>query len=581
MIILKVLFFLFRLLFITLFLVVCLTLILFLFKPIFYAENLIFPYSVTPFDLCTRTPTLWKYIKLSYLFTFSFSVTLVSNSLFSSIFKFQFVSKPKIKKINLNNLHLLIGKSAENNTPVYITETSLYQNILITGTIGTGKTSSAMYPFCNQLISYKKDVPNKKLAMLILDVKGNFYKQVLNYCLESKRLNDLIIISLDGSIKYNPLDKPNLKAHVLANRLKEILLLFSPNNTESYWLDVVEQALTEAIKLCRIYNNKYVTFTEIHNLLTSKHYYNKKLEIARNLFTANKLCETEIYNLLSSIKFFENNFYSLDTKILSTLQSEISRITNIFISDHDISKIFCPSKSEITFNGFEDILNSGKIVVLNMNLSEYKNLSKIIAAYLKLDFQSEILSQLSKKNPHEIRASVFICDEYHEYVTASDANFFSQSREAKSINIVATQSYTSIYNTLKDQYATKVIIQNLVNKIWFRTDDIYTIEEIQKQLGKEDKIKISKNISENANTTSYNHFTNSLTSQNSNISESISSYTNYDFIYDFNFFTCKLPPFNCLTFLSNNLSTIYPQKLIMLPCFKKNTTFKFNKFKII
>ena len=48
-----------------------------------------------------------------------------------------------------------------------------------------------------------------------------------------------------------------------------------------------------------------------------------------------------------------------------------------------------------------------------------------------------------------------------------------------------------------------VKIYNLINKIWFRTDDILTIEEAQKQLGKEDKIKTSKNISENAKETKY------------------------------------------------------------------------------
>ena len=577
----KFLLFLLHILFISLCFIILLLSALFIFKPIFQANSIIFPYSVSQFDLCSKTPTLWKYIKIAYLLTYSFSFTLLLNSLFSSIFKFKIHSIQKRKNFKPNGLHLLIGKDNEYGFPVYISELSLYQNILITGTIGTGKTSSAMYPFCNQLIHYKNDVPSKKLAMLILDVKGNFYKQVMNYCIEYGRINDLIIISLNGSVKYNPLDKPNLKPHILANRLKEILLLFSPNNTESYWLDVVEQALAEAIKLCRIYNNNYVTFLELHNLLTYKTYYTEKIAITRNLFKLGKLSEDQVYDLLSSIKFFEANFYSLDSKILSTLKSEISRITNIFISDHDIAKIFCPEKSEINFHGFENVLNTGKIVVLNMNIAEYKNLSKIIAAYLKLDFQAEILLQLSKKKNTEIRTSAFVCDEYHEYVTTSDADFFSQARESKSINIVATQSYTSLLNSLKDQYSAKVIIQNLVNKIWFRTDDIFTVEEIQKQLGKEDKIKISKNISENADKTSYNHFTNSLISQNSNISESISSYTNYDFIYDFNFFTCQLKPFTCLAFLSNNSSTIHPQKLIMLPYFNQSTTFKFNKFKII
>ena len=129
-----------------------------------------------------------------------------------------------------------------------------------------------------------------------------------------------------------------------------------------------------------------------------------------------------------------------------------------------------------------------------MNISEYTDLSKIIATYLKLDFQTEALMRLSKCNMENERSIAFISDEYHEYCTISDANFFAQSRESKCINIVATQSYSSLLNTINNESAVKVIIQNLVNKLWFRTDDIFTIESAQKQIGKEDKEKISKGI---------------------------------------------------------------------------------------
>ena len=140
---------------------------------------------------------------------------------------------------------------------IYIPEKSLYQNILITGTIGTGKTSSAMYPFTKQLMEYKSYNTKEKLGMLILDVKGNYYLQVKKFAQSCERENDLIVLDLSGKVRYNPLDKPNLKPTVLANRLKSILLLFSPNQTEAFWLDKVEQILSECIKLCRLYNNSY------------------------------------------------------------------------------------------------------------------------------------------------------------------------------------------------------------------------------------------------------------------------------------------------------------------------------------
>lgn len=201
-----------------------------------------------------------------------------------------------------------------------------------------------------------------------------------------------------------------------------------------------------------------------------------------------------------------------------------------------------------------------------MNIAEYKNLSKIIAAYLKLDFQTEVMAQLSDSS--NIRKSAFISDEFHEYVTTTDADFFAQSREAKCINIVATQSYSSIKNAIKDESATKVILQNLINKLWFRTDDIFTIEEAQKQIGKEEKEKISTTISENAKETKLNLITNNLVSRDSNISESFNKYTQNDYIYDTNYFSQNLETFSCLAFISDGLRILKPTKLQMIPYYK-------------
>ena len=201
-----------------------------------------------------------------------------------------------------------------------------------------------------------------------------------------------------------------------------------------------------------------------------------------------------------------------------------------------------------------------------MNISEYELLSKIIATYLKLDFQSEIMQNLSKNIS---TPSLFICDEYDKYCTKNDGNFFSISREAKCINIVSTQSYSSLKNTLKDDTSVKVIIQNLINKIWFRTDDIFTIEESQKLLGKEDKEKISKTISENAQETHFNYITNTLNSKKSNISETYNSYLLNDYIFNTNFFTQELETFTALTFLSNGNKILKPEKINLFPYFKE------------
>lgn len=487
-----------------------------------------------------------------------------------------FQNKPQKKEIenrtsaHPNGLCLLIGEDSHHQK-IYLPESGLYQNFLVTGTIGSGKTSSAMYPFTKQLLEFNHSNPKKKIGMLILDVKGNFFEQVQNYAKQYGLEKDLIVIELNSNIFYNPLHKPNLKPQVLANRLKNILLLFSENNSESYWLDKAEEVLTEAIKLCRLYNNNYVTFLELHKLITIPTYYQEKIQVLRDLFIHAKLSHSQIYELNSSLNFFQKEFENLDPRTKGILISEITRITNIFVSDFDVMTTFCAPIEKLSFTGFSEVIQQGKIVVLNMNISEYSSLSKVIAAYLKLDFQTEIISSLSQ---HTAKTTAFICDEYDKYVTKSDSEFFSLSREAKCINLVSTQSYSSLKATLKDEAQVKVITQNLINKIWFRTDDIFTIEEAQKQLGKEEKERTSKSISENAKQTRFSYLTNTLNSENSNISETYSTSLHNEYIYETNFFTQSLETFCALTFLSDGNKIFPPQKTFMFPYFKEIKTRK-------
>jgi len=141
-------------------------------SPIFTLDNIIISYGFHPFDICQEAPIAWKYIKIVYIISYIWSSLIIANSIYSIFAEklFKKTTSPSLKNTSPsipNNLHLNVGKAFDTNSNIYIPENGLYQNILITGTIGTGKTSSAMYPFTKQLISYSRD----RLGMLILDVK--------------------------------------------------------------------------------------------------------------------------------------------------------------------------------------------------------------------------------------------------------------------------------------------------------------------------------------------------------------------------------------------------------------------------
>lgn len=164
-----------------------------LFYNLYISDNVIISFVRHPFDICKAYPKFWFHVKLIFIPFSLLSSIICTNLLYSSFFN-------KKKSISVesssekNDLFLQIHNETIEN--LIVPESGLYQNFLITGTIGSGKTSSVMYPFTKQLLNYSSSNSIKKLGMLILDVKGNFYSQVKKYALSCNRDDDLIVIEI-------------------------------------------------------------------------------------------------------------------------------------------------------------------------------------------------------------------------------------------------------------------------------------------------------------------------------------------------------------------------------------------------
>lgn len=109
-----------------------------LFKPIYLSNSIIIPYSLSHYDICISNPNLWLKIKFYFFVFYIISSLIVSNSLYMLLFKNKSFSKKvhnSHESLNFDSdLTLLVGKNKNDNF-VYIPEKSLYQNILVTGTI--------------------------------------------------------------------------------------------------------------------------------------------------------------------------------------------------------------------------------------------------------------------------------------------------------------------------------------------------------------------------------------------------------------------------------------------------------------
>ena len=165
-----------------------------LYKPILTSNNIYYSHFKI-FNFIIQDAFLWNVTKILFIISSIFSIIIIIYFISSFL-------KTKKKKVVVDKLaptfRVLVGLD-DNNNEVFIPEKGLYQNILITGTIGSGKTSSALYPFTKQLISYNS-FNSDKLSFLILDVKGNYYLKVLEFAEACHRLDDVIVIELRWKI---------------------------------------------------------------------------------------------------------------------------------------------------------------------------------------------------------------------------------------------------------------------------------------------------------------------------------------------------------------------------------------------
>ena len=507
----------------------------------------------------------------------------LSNSIYERFLYNLFSREKEVKWYDVKNikhpfdkdeLKIVLGKvynehdNQLSRKPYYesIREKGLFQNILIIGTIGTGKTISAIVPIALQLIYLFSDSVKDKAAMLFLDVKGNFYKFVFAFAIECSRWNDIIALELGGKWKYNPLHKPNLSEIELAHRIRTIVELTSGSSSDSekYWIDKAEDTITEYIKLIRLYNNGYVNFEELHKIGTKKEYRDEKMILIEGFYQRDELSEEQKYMYTTAKEYFQNEYNRLIDKAQTFIQSEITRITQPFISTKIVKDTFSPSVDEINFYGFEDVIKEGKIVVWKINANKHPKVAKMIAAYLKLDFQKESLITLDKKDTDPVsykRLKVTVCDEYQEYATSGDADYLSQSREPNSITVASTQSYSSVKKALKnDETMTNMLLQSFVNKIWLRTDDAeYTIPKILKLIGKVDKEKITTSITESSRNSKVNYALGKVLGKGKNLSSGTTISVQKEHLFDETFLSQKLSLGQAVCFLSDGENVVGPK----------------------
>lgn len=143
-----------------------------------------------------------------------------------------------------------------------IPERGLYTGIAIVGAIGSGKTSACMYPYVEQLLGFVASDRGRRVAALILEVKGDFCVHVREMLQRHGRGDDYVEIGLDSKYRYNPLHN-DLDAYALAYGIATLMTNLFGRGKEPFW----QQASTNLVKFVILLHqvlDDYVTLFQVY-----------------------------------------------------------------------------------------------------------------------------------------------------------------------------------------------------------------------------------------------------------------------------------------------------------------------------
>ena len=172
-------------------------------------------------------------------------------------------------------------------------------------------------------------------------------------------------------------------------------------------------------------------------------------------------------------------------------------------------------------------------------------LARAIGVMLKMDFQRAVLNRIphiAAKPRSTWRPIVFICDEYQHFATvgenepSGDEKFFTLSRQAKCVPLVATQSISSLKSTLPGE-TWRTLLQTFRTKIFLSLSDDFSAKIASELCGQEEKWRVNYNISESGHDSRVSYLSGKPLADKAHISTSKTYSQQRDYRFDVKTFT--------------------------------------------
>ncbi|MEA5260309.1 TraM recognition domain-containing protein [Arcicella aquatica] len=398
------------------------------------------------------------------------------------------------------------------------------EGVQIFGGIGSGKTSGS-----GRMLALK--YLKAGFSGLVLTAKPDEKETWQNYCAETNRTNDLVIIEPNGKYNFNFLEYESTHTNsneAITENIVQVLKTVirageekdSGKGDDPFWESALDMLIFNVIDLCKIAYGS-VSVQMMYDIVQTlpkatdqtnnqedeqekskafnKAYqsaHNKVLEKVRawdKSLTAQQqslFAEPDTYHqaVLDNViearlmkflhEFFFDNFKNLSSKTRSIIEFTFSGFLFRLLRE-PVYSMFCRNKSNITP---DDCLN-GKIIIINLPVKVYHKVGRDCQILFKYIWQRA----MEKRNIKLNRRPLFLwADEAQNFLHEHDAEYQATARSSRISTVYISQNLPNYYASMggqKAEYRVKSFLGTLGTKIFHANADIETNKYASELIG--------------------------------------------------------------------------------------------------
>lgn len=369
----------------------------------------------------------------------------------------------------------------------------LHRHVLVTGGTGCGKTASVVLPLLARCLAQGQGNPEKKAALLVVDVKGDLTGPVRRLAATHGRSDDIIEIASDSPHVADLFSEIGRDPHagsqliVGANWARAGSTKIGGDN--AYWDLGAQGYIASAIAWLRLLEQP-CTPEHLIDLLSGtgasrwKFSDGRTLSVPVALGMVEKLggsADGDVRRLAVLLRRLTELTSQSDARTRGVFTSILAQVIEPLA--HPLSRLI--ATYPVTWTP-ESWLSEGRILLVRLPFVTEPGPSNYVARFIKLSLQRLVLSRRRPDLAGCDRPCYFVFDEAHRFITSDqdtgDQYFVDRCRAMNTGCIYATQSVSALQSLLVESQL-ETFLANINSRVFGRTLDRPTAELAATLLG--------------------------------------------------------------------------------------------------